>query len=261
MINKVFVAVFVLILTIGCGQKETADVIAEAGNSKLTREEFQKLTGQVFDSLSAEQRLTKLAEWVDLAMIEQEMASTGVHDEPELAAQAQRIVAEFYRAVLLARQPVPVITDSLIADYFNTHQTEFKRPSDSYLIESFYCESDDSLKAFRRALERADTSRLKSGFVIWEGKWLAAAADLEPPLLLGVRATQAGGLTQVLPFGEGFRLIRVDEIYPEGSQLSLEAVRGEVRERLLTEQSQRRQERWENDLRNRYQPKIMGESK
>ncbi len=261
MINKVLVAVFVLLMAIGCGKQETADVIAEAGNRKLTREEFHKLTGQVFDSLSADERLSKLSEWLDLAMIEQEIASSGVRDEPELAAQERSILAEFYRAILLSRQPVPVITDSLITDYYKSHQLEFKRPSDSYLIESFYCESDDSLKAFRRALERADTSRLKSGFVIWEGKWLAAAAELEPPLLIGVRATPAGGLTQVLPFGEGYRLIRVDEIYPEGSQLSLEAVRGEVRERLLTEQSQRRQERWENDLRNRYQPKIMGESK
>ncbi|MBK6911795.1 MAG: hypothetical protein IPH10_12835 [bacterium] len=68
-------------------------------------------------------------------------------------------------------------------------------------------------------------------------------------------------MTPVLPFGEGYRLLRLHELYPEGAQLSLDAVRQEIRERLLTEQSQRRQERWETELRGRYQPRLMGDTK
>ncbi len=128
------------------------------------------------------------------------------------------------------------------------------------MIEGFWCESEDSLKAFRRALERADTAGLRSGFVIWEGKWLAQASELEPALLISVRSLQPGGMTPVLPYGEGYRLVRLHEVYPEGTQLSLDAVHQEIRERLLLEQSQRRQERWLNDLRGRYQPRIVNES-
>ncbi len=261
MINKWLLLVCAFALIGGCGRTKQDDAIAEVGDRKLTREEFRKQTGISFDSLTHEQSFPILAEWVDLAMLEQEIASSNLRNDPALVRKEREIVAQFYRAVLLSRQPVPEITDTLISQYYSEHQIEFKRPSDSYLIEGFYCESEDSLKAFRRALERADTSKLKSGFVIWEGKWLAAASDLDPPLLAGVRSVQPGGLTPVVPFAEGYRLIRLHEVYPEGSQLSLEAVRGEIRERLLTEQSQRRQERWESDLRSRYQPKIMGEAK
>lgn len=261
MINKCLALVCAVVLIAGCNKSNEIDVIAKAGDRALTREEFRKLTGVAFDSVSTEERTPFLAEWLELAMLEQEIASANLRNDPVLARKEREIVAQYYRAVLLGRQPVPVITDSLVSDYYSAHQTEFKRPTDSYLIESFYCESEDSLKAFRRALERADTSRLKSGFVIWEGKWLAEANELEAPLLAGVRAIQEGGMTQVLPFAEGFRLIRLDEVYPKGSQLSLEAVHGEIRERLLTEQSQRRQERWESDMRSRYQPMIMGETK
>lgn len=261
MINKIVLATIGFALLLGCAKSDTSEVLAEAGNRKLTRNEFRSWAGEEYESLSAEERFAELSEWVEMAMIEQEIDAGKLRTNPEYARQERRIVDQYYRAILLSRQGNPEITDSLIADYFNGHREEFKRPSDSYLIESFWCESEDSLKAFRRALSKADTANLRSGFVIWEGKWLASANELDAPLLYGVRSTEPGGLTQVLPFGEGYRLVRLHEVYPQGSQLSLDAVRGEIRERLLTEQSQRRQERWENDLRSRYQPKIMGESK
>ncbi|NUO19357.1 peptidyl-prolyl cis-trans isomerase [bacterium] len=261
MINRILLIVSLAPLFCGCGKSGEADVIAKAGNRTLTREEFRTMTGVAFDSMAADERTYLLNEWLELAMLEQEIEKSNLRKDPVLARKERELIAQYYRAVLLARQPVPEITDSLISQYYSEYQSEFKRPSDSYLIESFYCEAEDSLKAFRRALERADTSRLKSGFVIWEGKWLADGTDLEPPQLAAVRAIQAGGLTPVLPFGEGYRLIRLHEVYPQGAQLSLEAVRGEIRERLLTEQSQRRQERWESELRSRYQPMNMGEAK
>lgn len=261
MTNKRLALAFALTLIIGCGEQDKSDVIAEAGERRLTRAEFQANTGLNYDNLSAEERLPLLTEWIDMVVIEQEIARSGLRNDPMVLNQERNLLAQYYRAILLSRQAAPEMTDSLITEYYSAHLVEFKRPTDSYLIESFWCESEDSLNAFCRALQKADTANLKSGIVIWEGKWLASTDDLEPPLLYGLRAIQPGELTQVLPFGEGYRLVRLHEVYPKGAQLGLDAVRGEIRERLLTEQSQRRQERWENELRGRYQPKIMGESK
>lgn len=61
-------------------------------------------------------------------------------------------------------------------------------------------------------------------------------------------------MTPVLPFGEGYRLLRLHELYPEGAQLGLDAVRQEIRERLLTEQSQRGQSVGKRKCAERYQP-------
>lgn len=244
----------------GCAKSDNSGIVAEVGDRRLTRAEFEYWAGAPYDNLTAEERVPVLSDWIELSMIEQEVEASGLRNEPKTEQQVRTMLMKYYRAILLARQPQPVITDTLIAEYFATHQAEFRRPTDSYMIEGFWCESEDSLKAFRRALERADTAGLRSGFVIWEGKWLAQASELELPLLASVRTIQPGGLTPVLPFGEGYRLVRLHEVYPEGTQLSLDAVRKEIRERLLLEQSQRRQERWLNDLRSRYQPRIVNES-
>lgn len=245
---------------VGCEKTDNSGYVAEVGDRRLTRAEFEYWAGAPYDSLTAEERVPVLSDWIELSMIEQEAEASGLRNEPKTEQQVRTMLMKYYRAILLARQPQPQITDTLISEYFNTHQTEFRRPTDSFVIEGFWCESEDSLKNFRRALERADTAGLRSGFVIWEGKWLAQASELEPPLLASVRTLQPGGLTPVLPFGEGYRLVRLHEIYPEGTQLSLDAVHEEIRERLLLEQSQRRQERWLNDLRSRYQPRIVNES-
>ncbi|MBK6765303.1 MAG: peptidyl-prolyl cis-trans isomerase [bacterium] len=262
MINRFgFIAASLLLLA-GCAtDAQRKDVVAEVGTRRLTRAEFEYWAGAPYDSLTAEQRVPAFSEWTELAMIEQEAEATGLHNDPHVERQVRKTLMKYYRSVLLARQAQPEITDSLITEYYNTHQSEFRRPVDSYLIEGFWSESEDSLKHFRRALERADTSELRSGFVIWEGKWLAQASELEPALQASLRAIKAGGLTPVLPFGEGYRLMRLHEVYPEGTQLSLDAVRQEIREQLLVEQSQRRQERWLTDLRSRYQPRIVNEGK
>lgn len=261
MINKGIWLVGLCLLLAACNRTNTADLVASVGERTLSRADFATWAGVPFDSLSAEARQPLVNAWLELAMIEQEVEATGLRKDADVSRQERELLARFHRAVLLARLPEPKITDSLIADYYTTNLAEFRRPMDSYLIEGFWCESDDTLKAFRRALERADTSQLRSDMVIWEGKWLTDSRELDPILLEAVRKLPAGGMTPVLPFGEGYRLLRLHELYPEGAQLSLDAVRQEIRERLLTEQSQRRQERWETELRGRYQPRLMGDTK
>lgn len=262
MINRVCLIAACMLFVASCStDTQRKDVVAEVGTRRLTRAEFEYWAGAPYDSLTPEQRVPALAEWTELAMVEQEAEASGLYNDPTTERQVRKMLMKYYRSVLLARQPQPEITDSLITEYFTTHQSEFRRPVDSYLIEGFWCESEDSLKHFRRALERADTAGLRSGFVIWEGKWLAQAHELDPNMQSNLRAIKVGQLTPVLPFGEGYRMMRLHEVYPEGTQLSLDAVRQEIRERLLLEQSQRRQERWLTDLRGRYQPRIVNESK
>jgi len=260
-INKILWTAVLLVLVWGCKRGASENIVASAGQRQLTREGFAAWCGMPYDSLSADERQTQLNGWLEQAMIEQEAEAVGLQKDPQVMRTEREILAQYYRATMLARLPSPEITDSLINDYYSAHQIEFRRPIDSYLIEGFWCESDDTLKMYRRALEHADTSRLRSDYVVWEGKWLSDARELEPELLSAVRALKPGGVTPVMPFGEGYRLLRLHEIYPEGAQLSVDAVRQEIRERLLTEQSQRRQERWETELRGRYAPRIMDNTK
>ncbi|MCB9357443.1 MAG: hypothetical protein H6505_02630 [Calditrichaeota bacterium] len=256
MINRSLLLI-VLLLAAGCARTDRSEIIAEAGERKLTRAEFQYWAGKEFDRSSEAERMEAVSQWIEISMLEQEAKARGLLEDTETQQQARKMLANYYRAVLLAKEPHPEITDSLITEYYRAHQSEFKRPSDSYLIEGFWCESSDSLKAFRRALERTDTSGMRSGLVIWEGKWLTNKSELEPDIYAALREIAPGGLTQVLPVGDGFRLIRLHEVYPEGTQLGLDAVRQEIREQLLVEQSQRRQERWLTDLRGRYQPRFI----
>ncbi|MCL4305689.1 peptidyl-prolyl cis-trans isomerase [bacterium] len=256
MINRVLLMAAFVLLSVGCTPSEQSDVIAEVGSRRLTRAEFEFWAEKPYEKASEAERIAVVSEWVDLSMLEQAAEAAGLLDDPVVQQRSRKMLANYYRATLLAREPQPEINDSLITAYYKEHEGEFKRPSDSYLIEGFWCESEDSLKVFRRALEKADTSQLRSGFVIWEGKWLAETSELEDNLLAALRWLPPGSLTPVLPMGDGYRLVRLHEVYPKGTQLSLDAVRLEIREQLLVEQSQRRQERWLTELRSRYQPRL-----
>lgn len=259
MISKFLLGVCAGIVLFGCKKEQTENIIARAGEKTLTREEFHAWAGKDADSLSESERWNALTEWVESALVEQEAQSSKLTEDPKVRVQEQKLRSRLYRSMLLSRYESRAPSAESIASYYETHRAEFRKPGDSYLIESFWSESEDSLKTFRRLLSRGDTSGHSREYVISEGKWLADAEQLEPAQLSEVKKLATNDLSPVVSFGEGFRLIRLLETYPSGTQLSLEAVSADIRERLLIEQSQRRQEQWLKELKGRYPVEVFWE--
>lgn len=166
------------LLLAACNRTNTADLVASVGDRTLQgRADLRPWAGVPFDSLSAEAQQPLVNAWLELAMIEQEVETTGLRKDADVSRQERELLASFHRAVLLARLPEPKTTDSLIADYYTTNLAEFRRPMDSYLIEGSGAESDDTLKAFRRTLGRRTRHRA-FGHGDLGGKWLTDSREL-----------------------------------------------------------------------------------
>ncbi len=59
------------------------------------------------------------------------------------------------------------------------------------------------------------------------------------------------------PYGDGYRVVLLIEAFPASTVLPLEAVRDEITQRLLIEESRRRQDQLITDLRQRYTVEVI----
>ena len=150
--------------------------------------------------------------------------------------------SELYLAKLLAEVPSSAPSDSAVQAYYQSHQQEFLRPVDSYLLELYWAEDEAVMTRFRDRLAKGDTTLLATGEVSAEGRWLSESGELDRDLERELSSLEPGEVTFPRPYEDGYRVARLEEIYPAGTVLDLSVVSAEIASRLVLEQSRRRQE-------------------
>ncbi len=240
-------------LLIGCSAtKAPTDSIARVGKAYLTRDQATQLAGKPYDSLSTAEQRWLIEGWVERTLFELEGEQRGFNKDAELNTQISALKAELFGARLLAELPSSSPADSQIERYYKEHQQEFLRPSDAYLIELYWGETKADVENFRKQMALGDTSLLAEGTIASEGRWLAEHSELDDETARRLAALSDGQLTEPLPYDDGYRVMKLEETYPAGAVLALEAVREEIAGRLLLEASKARQETLLTELRSRW---------
>lgn len=250
-------AAVVAVLALSCGRRQAGlEVLARVGDRELTVRELSLLAGVSADSLNDTQRRRLVQTWVERTLIEQEGARRGLDDDPEIKAQLGSLRAELYRGRLLAETPAPAPSDSAVRNYYDQHRSEFLRAGDAYLIELFWGESSEIMARLRDRLMHGDTTLLATGEASSEGKWLAEERELDPGLERELSTLRPNEVTFPRPYEDGFRIVRLIEKYPAGTVLDQAAVEDEIRQRIVLEQSYRRQDSLLAELQRRYPVKV-----
>ncbi|MDD5088731.1 MAG: hypothetical protein PHI18_08035 [bacterium] len=244
---------FSLALLAGCGgRRHDSPLLARAGERELRQSDMEAAVGLPLDSLSESEQTRWVLGWVERALVEQEAVRAGLDKRPDLRAKVQALQADVYHAQLLSELPGDVPSDSAIAVYYEAHREEFLRSVDAYLIELYWSEDRATMATFQRAIQRGDTGLLAEGRVSSEGRWLTERGELDPLLELELSELAPGTMTTIRPYDDGFRSTRMIESFPAGTVLDLSAVRDEIEERLILEQSRARQDSLDSWLRRRY---------
>lgn len=247
-----------LVLFLSCHKSTPQDeVIARVGLRELTRGDLEKTAGLPLDSLPSATRWRIMDTWIERTLVDLEGGRRGLEKDRELNEKLAALKSELYRSRLLAEQPAPPPSDSVVAGYYAQHQNEFLQATDAYLIELYWSEDISKLMEFRQQIAKRDTSLLAQKVVASEGRWLAESGELEPDMERELDSLKTGDMTEPRPYGDGFRSVHLLEKFPAGTVLKLDAVRDEIIGRLRVEESRQRQDNLMNELRGRYPVEVM----
>ena len=248
-----------LLFFAGCAGRQSTNgvVLAKVGSRELTRGMLSALAGVPMDSLSQADRVRLVNAWVERALVDLEGERRHYSKDAGINAKLESARSELYRSRLLAELPAAPPPDSVISAYYNAHQQEFLRPMDVYAIELYWAQTEDLMSRFRLQLMNGDTSMVAAGDVTSEGKWLAEAGEMDEDLQHEVSSLKPGEVTFPHPYEDGYRAVRLVDIYPAGKTLDLPAVHDEIAQRLMIEQGHRREDSLMASLHQRYSVKIM----
>jgi hypothetical protein len=250
--------VSLILVLLGCGResgKEDA-VLAKVGAQELTRHDLAQIANMPVDSLSAAQRWQLVQAWIESQLVIAEGQRRKLDHDGEIAGKLAAVRTELYRSKLLSEMPSHPPSDSVVSAYYAVHRLEFLRPVDAFSLDLFWAEHRETIAKFRDQFLHGDTTMLKTGDVNSEGRWLAEAGELPADLEKELASMQPGEVTFPRPYEDGFRVARLLDVFPAGKVLDLSAVRDEITERLLLEQSRARQDSLLAMLRGKYPVKI-----
>jgi hypothetical protein len=234
--------------------------LAKVGSRELTKAGLSALAGMPADSLEKPDRVRLIEAWTERVLVDLEGQKRHMDKDPEITAKLTGVRSEMYRAKMLSELSAPPPTDSVVTAYYKAHQQEFLRPMDMYSVELYWTRGKELMARFRDDLLRGDTSLVASGDITSEGKWLAEASELDADLQKEVSSLRPGEVTFPHPYDDGYRVVRMMEIYPAGTVLDLAAVRDEIMARLMAEQGHKRLDSLMTRLRSRYSVKILADS-
>jgi hypothetical protein len=248
-----------LLLFSGCLKRSDTNkqVLAKVGSRELTKGALSTLAGMPADSLSAPDRVRLMDGWIERALVDLEGQHRRMGKDPEILAKLGNVRSELFRAKLLAELPAAPPSDSMVSAYYELHRQEFLRPMDVYSIELYWAQNSDIMARFRTQIMRGDTSMVAAGEITSEGRWLAEAGEMDADIQHEVSSLTAGEVTFPHPYEDGFRVVRLLDLYPAGRVLDLAAVRDEILSRLTIEQSRHREDSLMKVLRERYAVKVL----
>ncbi len=130
-VTLIAISVFVVL---GC-QKESGEVVAQVGKSKLTMEYLQEGVPKEFSGMiSRNQYLDMVARWVDQEALFQQAVSAGLHKEQEYL----RLVEQSRKKILVDRWMQRELTqkrnvsESEVQSYFSKNRQKFLRKKTVY---------------------------------------------------------------------------------------------------------------------------------
>ncbi|MFC1694442.1 peptidylprolyl isomerase [Candidatus Latescibacterota bacterium] len=227
-------------------------------NSFLTESEFKSLVpSEFYDKLTPEHKKAIMNEWINEELLYQEALRLGIDRETEIARMLEKSKRDFISNELLERElaTVELPGEDQLKQYFEEHNDYFMLQSNEYQVRYALLDNyKDAMKFWNNVKNGASFSELakteskdpssKSGGELG----IVNEESIEPAIWSAlVNTYEKLGLRKIsdtFPVIDGFGLIIIDKIYEKGSVKPFEAVRDQLMDFYIAEES----EKAKNDL-------------
>jgi parvulin-like peptidyl-prolyl isomerase len=230
----------VFILLVSCGTKQPADdqIVAQVGNSYLTKTNLNKIILDHGNNPTLKNAL--INQWVESELLYQAALRKGMdHD-----AKLNDILHEYYRQLLgnafleSTRFPTITISNDSIRSFYLKNKANFIRPKDSAKIYHFIVETREQAEEIKNKLRRPSRSFDRKELYVDHNADLSTVyknsllKDLNNAIF-----NSRGSNAVVGPVRTkfGYHVIEIVSRAKKGSQIDLDEVYDEIRQRLLNE--------------------------
>lgn len=231
------VLAMVMVVTAGCDRSSPAPVIAQVGDAKLTVDDLRDAIPEETLRTSTRADLQDyINQWVREELLYQAAESMGYDRDDRIVER----VEEARRAIMVdifledELDMRPFIAENQISEYYQNNLETFMRSEDEVAVEIIWFEeSADGEAARRMALEGRSFAEIAA-----DTSFGIVAADLEPEYVtrreLGEELGDAvfpmtrSNLSNLIPTGDSFALVRVTDRQDSGTTRTLEEVRNEI---------------------------------
>ena len=247
MIKALLPALLLLIILSGCSLFEKKDeVVATVNKDKLTLSELKAdFTDAGWKALTAEQKKAYAQEWVNLTLLSQEADKQGIGKDPQIKLKLKYAEMKIKgNALIASRLATQNITEEDMFNYYRIHQGEFSKSMLNYKVQRIFLTDHTMIDKVQQELDNGmkfeDAARLYSREPLGtDGGFMGIAApeDADTTFWAAVHNLKLFETT-VITKDKGWYLLRPYEEVPGTGGTGFEALKDQIRSRMLEERRQ-----------------------
>lgn len=165
-INYLILPIFLLILFIGCSDKEKkSSIIAKVNDSELTEDTLIELLENPGSSNKTREEL--INDWIEREILYQEAVKNGITEtdtyQNTLAKSRKELAIGLFLQDMLENNKVE-ITEEEIYDFYEKYKDDFKLIDDAFTYNIIYFSNFDAAVKFRNMLMESDWNKAMIAF-------------------------------------------------------------------------------------------------
>ncbi|HEX2868492.1 MAG TPA: hypothetical protein VHO03_15725 [Ignavibacteriales bacterium] len=226
-----------------CGKEQPRkDFVARVENSYLTSKDVAADLDTA--GLEPSRKNEYVRNWIETELLYKEASEEDILKDKDYIRTLEKAKRELARAFLINKildGNTVKLKGSELEDYFNSHQEEFRLSQDSYLYNEIKFNDEDKAVFFRTALMESDwrkaSNAVRGGRSVIDEKTGVLKGDyqIQPgSLLLSLQGLMPGETSIVLNTEPSvYTVVQLKRSFMKGEIPGLEAVKEDVRQRLL----------------------------
>lgn len=252
-------ALSVLLLVLSaCGnnapQIKEEDVVARVGEAALTLDDLAaEIPEGIRGKITKEDLQDYISRWINSQILYQEAKKRGLDRELDIARELERVERELVVNALLEKEIYAdnsQAPESDLQKYYDDNRESFRRNENEarvyHINMSTKAAADSLYRLLRTGQDFAKVAQTLAAQTEDANSWdLTLSTSEVPEAMHSVFRLRAGTVSNPIELDDGFHLFQVVETYSSGTLRELNAVRGEISNRL---QVSNRDERYRNLL-------------
>lgn len=226
-----------------CGKEQPRkDFVARVENSYLTSKDVAADLDTA--GLEPSRKNEYVRNWIETELLYKEASEEDILKDKDYIKTLEKAKRELARAFLINRildGNAVKLKDSELEDYYNSHREEFRLFQDTYLFNQIKFNDEDKAVFFRTALMESDwrkaSNAIRGNRSVLDEKTDVLKSDyqIQPnSLMFSLQGLMPGETSIVLNTEPSvYQVVQLKRRYLKGEIPDLEAVKEEVKERLL----------------------------
>ena len=247
----------------GCGGAPDGTVVAQVGESHLTKESLADRIPEPFiGKISIEEKQNLVENWVEEELLYQEALKQNLDEDPTLASRIEKAVRQFLVAELMSRTHArdDDVLEGEVLDYYKEHRPDFERDQPEFWVRHIVVKDKNTLNQVWERLQKGeffeqvareasiDPSAQQGGDL---GYFSADMVD-DAAFWTACEETKVGRRVRTST-QMGHHIIEVRDRREAGSMRDLVDVRGKINQRILAERRQEQRDKLLGEIKERIQ--------